>query len=164
MNFYQIELGNQENVALLSNLASYIVKEHFDPIIGSDQNDYMISKFQTVEAISEQLKQGYQYYFCMLANEIAGFVAFYKRNGTMYLSKFYLKKEFRRKGLSKKMLSFVVDKTKAADMKIIILNVNRNNDAIKAYEQMGFYKIGEEKNDIGHGYFMDDYVMQYDIA
>lgn len=38
----------------LSRIASAVVKEHFDPLIDAAQNDYMISKFQSVEAISEQ--------------------------------------------------------------------------------------------------------------
>jgi len=29
------------------------------------------------------------------------------------------------------------------------------------YEHLGFVKIGEEKNDIGQGFFMDDYVFSY---
>ena len=38
-----------------------IVKEHFDPTIGAAQNDHMIDKFQSVTAITEQLRNEYQY-------------------------------------------------------------------------------------------------------
>jgi len=163
MDYFKVELGDKENISKLSKLASAIVKEHFDPIIGSRQNDYMISKFQTVEAISGQLEQGYQYYFCFLEEEIVGFTAFCIRDDVMYLSKFYLKKEFRGRGLAKEMLAFVSDNTRNANRNAIELNVNRNNSAVKAYEKMGFYKTREEKNDIGSGFVMDDYVMRYDI-
>ena len=81
----------------------------------------------------------------------------------MYLSKFYLLKEQRGKGISKDMLQFVIEKTKEAGLSSIVLNVNKKNSAIKAYEKLGFIKIGEEKNDIGNGYFMDDFVYKYCI-
>jgi Acetyltransferases len=163
MIFSKIEADDKENITKLSKLASAIVKEHFDPIIGSQQNDYMISKFQTVDAISKQLAHGYQYYFCILEKEIVGFLAFYKKGAAMCLSKFYLKKEYRGKGLSKDMLAFTADMTRNANVNAIVLNVNRNNSAVIAYEHMGFRKIREEVNDIGSGFVMDDFVMQYDI-
>jgi hypothetical protein len=79
----------------MSLLASSIVKEHFDPLIGSAQNDYMIEKFQSVEAIREQIAKGYEYYFvCNEQNKNIGFLAIYDRKTDLYLSKFYLLKSF----------------------------------------------------------------------
>jgi ribosomal protein S18 acetylase RimI-like enzyme len=44
----------------------------------------------------------------------------------------------------------------------IILNVNRNNtEVIRIYEHLGFCKVHEEENDIGNGYFMEDFVLEY---
>lgn len=51
--------GGQAALEALSRLASQIVKEHYDPILGAAQNDYMIEKFQSVEAIKGQIAQGY---------------------------------------------------------------------------------------------------------
>ena len=48
-------------------------------------------------------------------------------------------------------------------MKRIELNVNRFNDAVRVYEKLGFRRIREEKNDIGHGYYMDDYVYSLEL-
>lgn len=162
MDFQKITL--EDDIEELSKFASEIVKEHFDPIIGSAQNDYMIKKFQSVAAITDQLEHGYNYYFVNddMGKHI-GFMAFYMRKDEMYLSKFYLKKACRGRGYAHKMLDFVIAEAVRAGVNAITLNVNRNNSAILAYEKMGFVKTREEVNDIGNGFVMDDYVYSYYI-
>jgi ribosomal protein S18 acetylase RimI-like enzyme len=162
LTYIKVVNTNAVEIKELSDLAVKIVKEHFDPIIGAAQNDYMIKRFQSVSAITEQLEHGYQYYFvCDSAGNKVGFLAFYLRENELYLSKFYLQKNQRGKGISKDMLNFIVKKAKEAGFSSIVLNVNKNNSAILAYEKLGFIKIREEKNDFGNGFFMDDYVYEY---
>ena len=147
----------------LSALASGIVRRHFDPLIGTAQNDYMIAKFQAPDAIRQQLASGYRYYWVRADGETAGFLAFYPRDGKLYLSKFYLAEAFRGRHLARRMLEFVISAAKTDGLPAIFLNVNRDNAAVIAiYEHLGFVKVREEKNDIGGGFFMDDYVLEYD--
>ena len=101
MDFVELKKDDKWNIAAMSAMATEIVREHFDPIIGKAQNDYMIGKFQTTEAISEQLEEGYQYYFVENEGRIVGFLAFYSRGTAMYLSKFYLYKTERGRGYSR---------------------------------------------------------------
>ncbi len=56
------------------------------------------------------------------------------------------------------MVDFIVGKARNASLGSVELNVNKYNDAILAYERLGFRRVRAEKNDIGSGYFMDDYV------
>ncbi|MBP5593695.1 MAG: GNAT family N-acetyltransferase, partial [Clostridia bacterium] len=81
----------------------------------------------------------------------------------LYLSKFYLYLNERRKGYSHIMLDFLKQQARILGLKSIELNVNKHNDAILAYERLGFEIIRLEKNDIGHGYYMDDYVYSLPI-
>lgn len=158
MEFEELALKNENKVKEMSAMAVEIVREHFDPIIGAAQNDYMIKKFQTPNAIKEQLEHGYQYFFVKKGVKKIGFLAFYPRGKAMYLSKFYLYKAERGHGYSRKMLDFVIENARAAELSSIELNVNRKNSAIYAYEKLGFQVIRTEKNDIGAGFYMDDYV------
>lgn len=163
-NFIQISGKDKNEIEELSKLATEIVKQHFDPIIGPKQNDYMIGKFQTPEAIAQQIQQGYRYYWVIDQDETAGFMAFYPRTGKMYLSKFYVAKHFRGRHLAAKMFEFICRETKKEQLSAIFLNVNRNNsDVIQVYEHLGFVIVGQEKNDIGNGFFMDDFVLEYAI-
>ena len=162
MNFKEVDANTAEE---LSALASAIVKEHYDPILGSSQNDYMINKFQSAPAIKDQLSHGISYYFVCddMENKI-GFMAFYPRGSELYLSKFYLLSSHRGKGISRHMLRFVIAEARKINAASITLNVNRYNaTAIAVYEKLGFHRIREEKIDIGSGYFMDDYVYEYPL-
>lgn len=164
MEFIKLSKDDINEITQMSEMATEIVRDHFDPIIGEAQNTYMIDKFQTVASITDQLEHGYQYFFVCKQNKRVGFLAFYPRENAMYLSKFYLYKNERQKGYSKKMLDFVIDHTRKAGLPSIELNVNRNNSACLAYDHLGFKVIRTEKNDIGCGYSMDDYVYSYSIS
>ncbi len=164
MNYEKILASDTNAIKELSNLATEIVKEHFDSIIGVEQNDYMIRKFQSVSAIKEHLDHGYHYYFVIdTAGNKVGFLAYYPRRNQLYLSKFYLQKAQRGKGIAREMLQFVIERAQEDGLTSIILNVNKNNSAVLSYERMGFKRIGEERNDIGKGFFMDDFVYEYII-
>lgn len=160
MKFVKLEKDDKKSIMCMSALATGIVREHYDPILGPEQNDYMLQKFQSKEAVTEQIEHGYQYYFaCDTDGNDVGFMAFYKRDDAMYLSKLYLKKEYRGLGYSKEMIKFVAEKAKELNLASIELNVNKENfDSINVYEHLGFIRIRSEKNDIGNGFYMDDYV------
>jgi ribosomal protein S18 acetylase RimI-like enzyme len=162
MEYKKVCLEDKKAIENLSALAAKIVKQHFDPIIGTKQNDYMISKFQSVSAITEQIAMGYRYYFVEHNQENVGFMAFYPKSGKMYLSKLYVDSIYRGKGISSKMFQFIKQETMKEKLSAIILNVNRNNtEVIRIYEHLGFCKVREEENDIGNGYFMEDFVLEY---
>ena len=111
-----------------------------------------------IEAVAEQLAHGYNYYFAKREGQNAGFLAYYPREGALYLSKLYLYKDQRGKGFSRVMLEFLKQKAKELGLNRIELNVNRNNPSVQIYEKLGFTVAWTEKNDIGNGFYMDDYV------
>ena len=152
MVFVELAPHDEKGIEEMSAMAREIVREHFDPIIGKAQNDYMIELFQTPAAIRDQLEHGYRYFFVREDDRQIGFLAFYPRKDAMYLSKLYLYKTERGKGYSRKMLEFVIRAAVAAGLDSVELNVNRNNSAVLAYEKLGFHVIRTEKNDIGKGF------------
>ncbi|MBQ9269169.1 MAG: GNAT family N-acetyltransferase [Oscillospiraceae bacterium] len=163
MVFEYLKPEDVAGIAEMSAMATEIVREHFDPIIGKAQNDYMLQKFQTADAIRDQLVHGYQYFFVSEDGRTVGFLAFYPKEEAMYLSKLYLYKTERGKGYSRQMVDFVARKAREAGLPAIELNVNRDNSAVRAYERLGFQMIRTEKNDIGEGFFMDDFVFRLEL-
>lgn len=170
--FRRVKEGDERGIRAMSALATRIVREHFDPIIGTEQNDYMIERFQTPEAIAAQIEEGYEYYFVFPPKDEQregsvrpiGFLAVHAQgDGELYLSKFYLLKEERGKGYARSMMRLVTQRARKLGCDHVTLNVNRNNyQAILAYEHLGFQKVGERCTDIGDGYVMDDFV--YELA
>ena len=63
-NIELIQLKKEENdIKEMSLLATSIIREYYDPLLGKEQNDYMINLFQSEEGIKMQLNDGYNYYF-----------------------------------------------------------------------------------------------------
>ena len=163
LEYKQITLENPTDIEELSMVATPIIKDYYDPIIGPTQNDYMITLFQSVEGITNGLKHNKTYYLVYLEKNPIGFLGFYEKENKLYLDKFYLDKKYRGKGYGKKILYFIFDCAKKLNLDKVFLNVNKNNPTIKIYEKLGFYKIRDEKNDIGSGFYMDDYVYEIKI-
>lgn len=165
MNYIKLSPNDESLINDLSDLASAIVREHYDPIIGTEQNDYMIAKFQSPASIKEQLSRNISYYMVNTDDdEEAGFIAFYPRGTELYLSKFYLEKSQRGKGMARQMMDFVVNEARKMGAASVTLNVNKHNDlAIAVYEKLSFHRIRSEKIDIGSGWYMDDYVYEYKL-
>ena len=74
------------------------------------------------------------------------------------MSKLYIKKEYRHKGIGTKAFEKIKE---LANNKPIRLTVNKQNiNSIKAYEKWGFKTIDAVVTDIGSGFVMDDYIME----
>ena len=159
--FMYIEIllpDDAKEITEMSQMATAILREHYDPIIGKEQNDYMLNMFQSENAIRDQLAHGYRYYFVREGDKDLGFLAFYPKENCLYLSKLYLYKDQRGKGFSRQILEMLKTQAKELGLNRIELNVNRNNPSVAIYESLGFAVAREEKNDIGNGFYMDDYV------
>ncbi len=150
--------SSPEKIAEMSRMATAILREHYDPIVGKAQNDYMLVVNQSETAIRGQLAKGYRYFFVKEGERTLGFLAFFPRGGAMYLSKFYLYKKERGKGYAREMLAFVTRAARAEGLAAVELNVNRHNETTRIYERLGFTRLREERIDIGGGFFIDDYV------
>ena len=154
------EVKDNRQVETVASLAEQIWNQHFTPIIGKQQVDYMLDKFQSVPAIKMQLKQGYQYYLFDNAKGYFGYTAIQPRGKELFLSKLYIKKSRRGKGYGRQALAFVESLAVMLDKSLVSLTVNRHNTStIKAYEKLGYEVSGEVVKDIGGGFVMDDFTM-----
>ncbi len=164
LRYRKIENGDEAGIGMLSALATAIVREYYDPLIGKAQNDYMLKKYQSPDAIRSQLEEGYDYYVLMEADRPIGFIGFYPRAHTLCLSKFYLCASDRGRGFARPVLNFLCDAASEKKLDAIELNVNKHNPTIAVYEKLGFERIRAECNDIGGGFFMDDYVYRLPVS
>lgn len=154
-----------EQIEILAGKADEVWHEHFVTILSPEQIDYMVDKFQSVQAIEDQLKnQGYQYYFLKLGEQIIGYTGIKPENGTLFLSKLYILKPYRGRGYASEAFDFLEGMCEGMGLSAIWLTVNRNNsNTIQVYEHRGFTTIKTQVADIGSGYVMDDYIMEKKI-
>ena len=77
------------------------------------------------------------------------------------MSKLYVESGYRRKGIARRVIDFLVKIAKRDGLEKIWLTVNRNNiGSIHAYEHLGFLTARTQVANIGEGYVMDDYIME----
>lgn len=153
---------NMELVYSVYAVADAIWHQHYDPIIGEEQVDYMVEKFLSPDAVAEQINSGYEYFLYSYDYTFAGFAAILEKDDELFLSKLYVDEEFRGKGIGKYMFQKFVEICKMRNLKKIWLTCNRNNaGALAFYEHIGFSKVREEVTDIGEGYVMDDFILEY---
>lgn len=163
LRFIKASSDDEKGIQKLSAMAAEIIKDYYDPIIGPDQNDYMIEMFQSPEGLKRQIDANHSVYTIERDGRGIGFLAFYPKKTAMYIDKFYLHKDERKKGLGKEVLEFVKENARAENFRALELNVNKHNPSIAAYEKMGFKRIRAEVNDIGGGFVMDDYVYRLEF-
>jgi diamine N-acetyltransferase len=146
----------------ISVLAKNIWTEHYTPIIGLDQVNYMLEKFQSEIAIQNQINiDNYKYYLIIYENTAIGYLSIKNNDDALFLSKIYIDKSCRGKGFGKIAINFIEEQAKDLNCQTIYLTVNKYNiNSIMAYQKIGFIKTEELFIDIGNGYVMDDFRME----
>ncbi|MGA7723137.1 MAG: GNAT family N-acetyltransferase [Ignavibacteriaceae bacterium] len=156
-----IEVLTEDQADIVETLAIEIWNEHYIPIIGKQQVDYMLAKFQSKEAMKEQIKKGYSYFLVEEEGRNIGYIGIELKIDELFLSKLYIKSSERGMGYGKKALKFLEELARGKNINKISLTVNKNNvKSIAAYERMGFKNLGSIVMDIGGGFIMDDYKME----
>lgn len=155
-----------EELKELAALAHEIWNEYFPCILEQGQIDYMVEKFQSHEAISRQIsEEGYRYFLLREEGDTAGYAGICPRDGKLFLSKLYLRRQFRGRGLASQAFAFLEGYCARTGLPAVWLTVNRNNThAIDVYRRRGYRVVREQRAEIGGGYFMDDFVMEKSVA
>jgi len=157
-------LMKSDEINVMVQLAQEIWREYSPCFISFDQIEYMLEKFQSITAMREQLENAYQYYFIKKNDKIAGYFAIQPKEDYLFLSKLYIKQEFRGQKIGRQTLEFIKKTAKELNAHRIELTVNKyNENSIKAYNNWGFSLKEEAQFDIGSGYIMDDYVLEYKL-
>lgn len=158
-------IKSDEDILRLEKLAHEIWNQHFVPIIGQAQVDYMLGKFQSFEPMKNQLNEGMNYYLLDVDGDDAAYCGFKKDGERVFLSKLYVKLEYRRRGLSRILLDKVLSFAESNNLHAVYLTVNKHNDnTIAVYKHIGFEITDSVVSDIGNGFVMDDYIMQFEIV
>ena len=153
-------------IEVIRSLIQRIWKPTYSEILSDEQMDYMLEMMYSADTLQQQMDAGHV--FLILNDEecpvgFAGYECDYKEAGSCKLHKIYLLPETQGKGMGKMLLNAVVEKAKEAGQRRLLLNVNRYNKALAFYRNYGFAIIAEEDIDIGNGYFMNDYIMEFSL-
>lgn len=141
----------------------------YGKILSEFQLRYMLDKFYSIEALQSQVTE-LKHQFLLATDEaeegvgFASFSALPHQTQRFRLHKLYVLPSYQGKGTGAKLLQKIEDYIQESTNVYLELNVNRFNPAIAFYQKQGFEIIRTEDIDIGNDFFMNDYVMEKQIA
>ena len=146
------------DTAALSKLAYEIWHEHYVPIVGREQVEYMLDLWYNDEALRTQMSDPTRSTKLVenVQGELIGYIQYGRQEEAMFVYKVYIASDYRGKGIGKHLFGQIQHRP-------LTLRVNKNNkDSIAFYKRYGFEVTAEEVLSIGAGFVRDDYVMQCD--
>lgn len=155
------------DISTIQNIAHSTWPITYGTILSAEQLQYMLDLFYSKEALTAQFEKKEQLFY-LIANEetILGFIGIehnYQNKSATKIHKIYILPELQGKGIGKIAIEAVRELALENNSTSLLLNVNRFNKALDFYQKAGFKIMDEENIEIGHGYFMEDYVMKKEI-
>ena len=166
MRFDVMPVATEKQILEVEEAANHVWHNYYKDIFSEEQIDYMLEKFQSREALKAQISSGYVYYMILADGELAGYMCYIIKDDHVFLSRLYIKAEYRRQGLARKTIAhleniFLSPENDFQNIRKIRLNVERKNSfAINVYEHLGFKRVKPVNVNIGRGFFCEDYVME----
>ncbi|OHT03988.1 hypothetical protein TRFO_28578 [Tritrichomonas foetus] len=136
-----------DNFTELSNFAIPILVDYFDkyfdkyikPGIIQDWFNHVLSP----KKIENDILNGMNYYYVLVDQKKAGYIAFRPEKDELFLSKFYVEKNARKNGLGRYAMDFVEEYGKSKNLKNVFCYVaDYNEPSLAAYRKLGFTERG----------------------
>jgi len=155
----------EDDAKRIQDFAYLTWPDTFKEILTQDQIKYMLEWMYNLPRLKEQIISGHEFYIIRDDKDL-GFIGIefdHPESGVVKIHKLYVLPDQQGKGLGIKLFENIRARSIEEGMKSIQLNVNRFNRAVDFYHHIGFITIKEEDIDIGQGYLMEDYVMEYQL-
>lgn len=137
----------------------------YGAILSQQQLDYMMEMMYSVSSLQKQANENSNHFILALENETPiGFASYefnFNQSSKTKIHKIYVLSNQQGKGTGKLLIHYILTKARHNNQEALLLNVNKNNEALNFYKRLDFVVCKEVVIDIGNGYVMDDYVMEY---
>ncbi|MBO4919146.1 MAG: GNAT family N-acetyltransferase [Erysipelotrichaceae bacterium] len=156
--------ADKKMIPMLSEFADDVFIDYYKDLIGMDQSVYMTDLFLSEAAIEDLMNKGAVFILATEDEKPVGFCEYIREDKRLFLSKLYAEKAHREKGIGKQLFLNCLQYAKDNGLESIYLTVNKYNiPSYEIYLHLGFKVVDAVVNDIGNGYVMDDYIMEYTI-
>lgn len=163
-----IRKAQRTDISAIREMAYITWPKAYETILSPAQLDYMLDMFYAPDSIARQMDQlNHVFYIAEDDHKIpvgfASFSAAPNNKKHFHLHKLYVVPDRQKSHAGRHLAERVIREVAYLGGESLQLNVNRHNPALGFYKKLGFAIIREEDNDIGRGYFMNDYVMEKKI-
>ena len=162
MNDASLRRLTPQEVDAVSALARVVWQATYPTLISQAQIDAMLDDRYAADRIRSQLDDPRHAWWVAQQNQALVAFAHAVLDGTdCKLDKLYVHPDRQRQGIGAILLRAVQNWAKQRQARRLWLQVNRGNThAIAAYRKYGFRLVESRVFDIGHGFVMDDHVME----
>lgn len=151
-------------IPLVAEVGRAIWIEHYVPIVGKAQVDYMVRLRFSADYLRGYLRRSDRWLDTLwLDDELVGYCSysFLPDPAELKLEQLYLLPRHHGRGLGGAMMTHIEDRARGFRRPTIRLNVNKQNlGSIEIYRRSGFTICEEAVFDIGNAFVMDDYIME----
>jgi diamine N-acetyltransferase len=154
------------DIPVLRDLGQRIWRACYLSIISREQIEFMLEWMYSEEQIAAEMERGVTWEVIEREGETAaGFLSFHLENdGRVKLNKLYVLPELQGGGVGTRALEHVMRRARELGGRAVWMQVNkRNHRAVGVYQKAGFRIAQEAVFDIGHGFIMDDYLMEKEV-
>jgi diamine N-acetyltransferase len=159
-----IDKAGLEDYKIIQEIAYKTWPHTYGEILSENQLDYMLDAFYSESVLKENIKEkGHQFLLAKEKDTVLGFASFehnYLQKNKTRIHKIYILPENQGKGIGKLLIDAIEKFANENHSSALSLNVNRFNKALTFYKKMGFEIIAHEDIEIGHGFLMEDYIME----
>lgn len=163
-----IHEASRQDYPLIHRMAHQTWPHTFGNILSQAQIAYMLEWMYSVSSLQEQVeKKGHKFLLAKEDAEYLGYASYelnYKEQPVTKIHKLYVLPATQGKGIGKALIHKIQEIAVQHAQETLSLNVNRDNPAVQFYHRLGFAIVGEENISIGHGFLMEDYIMQKKIV
>jgi GNAT superfamily N-acetyltransferase len=167
MNELEIKMAGLSDCALVHELAEKTFPATYAAILTPEQIDYMMDWMYSLPNLQKQMVEGHQYFIASWSGTPCGYVSVEREGADLFhLQKIYVLPDHQKNHIGVALFNQAVSYIRAQHPDgpcRMELNVNRHNPARGFYEKMGMKEVSHGDFPIGHGYFMNDYIMGLDI-
>ena len=151
-----------DDIDAVSALAPTVWQATYSALISQAQIDVMLADRYAPDRLREQLDDPRHAWWVARHNQtLVGFAHALRDEAACKLDKLYVHPAHQRLGIGAALLHAVEEWARLQQVRRLWLQVNRGNaQAIRAYEKYGFRIVESRVFGIGHGFVMDDHVME----
>ena len=163
------EISDEGELKIVRSLAQKIFPKTYEDLIPPGQIPYMMQMMYGDDVLRKEFAGGMHFELITEGAEPVGYICWHlidhEEGKAVRLEKLYLDFPWHGRSIGNLGLRHVIEAAGRSGASFISLNVNKGNlRAQKAYLRAGFYRWYSEKEDVGNGFFKDDYVMRYDLT
>jgi GNAT superfamily N-acetyltransferase len=156
--------GTSSYYKTIQEIAHKTYPETYGAILSKEQLDFMLDAFYSEAALKDNVvSKGHHFLLAKEYELVLGFASYehnYQDNDRTRIHKIYVLPQTQGKGVGNTLLAYIEELAIENHSAALSLNVNRFNKACAFYHKKGFEIIEEVDIEIGHGYLMEDYVME----